>query len=153
MKTISKTTMAAASVNAVFPSFKEIVNDPKYGISIFENMPWATREILHAKIFVEEIDSQETREIIYAEAIATLVNFMVDQITGKEFYTHYDMNGEDGECEVLDSEGKSYTLNPKEFFAILKIFWFSYMGIPFSNEQREAYYDFKSDPKIFKIMD
>jgi hypothetical protein len=153
MKTISKTTKAAASLNAVFPSFKEIVNDPKYGISIFEQNPGARFQIMAAKIYEAQSKSVKKCEIVYAEVIAYFVQVMVKQMRGSDFYGFYDMNHQKGVCEVYSYAGRSYTLNPEEFFAIIKIFWFSHLGISFSDEQIEAYKDFKDDPRISSILD
>ena len=86
------------------------------------------------------------------EMIATAVNTMVTHIQGRPFYTGYSVA--DDEATVLDHEGQSYLVNIQEFECLIKIMFCSWLNIGIIDASNaDEYYEFKSDRRIWKVLD
>ena len=139
----TKTTTPAQNVLSAFPTFKSILAKPEYEAQIFQDRG--------AKALI--MLSIGAGEVMCAETVATLINHMVTSMTEKPFFNTYNMLTAKSITEVMDWTGAKHPVNRDEFQALLKVFWFSYLGIKMSDAQFEAYIAFKSIPKIYRIMD
>lgn len=139
----TKTTTPAQDVINAFPTFADILTKPEYQAQIFEDRG--------AKALI--MLSPGGGEVMCAETVATLVNHMVTSMMDLSFFDTYNMLTAKSITEVKDWTGAKHPVNRDEFQALLKVFWFSYLGIKMTDAQFEAYIAFKSIPKIYRIMD
>ena len=139
----TKTITPAKTVVTTFPTFKQLLSDPAYKAQIFQDK--STRLWINVAITGSELGC--------ADMVAMIINHMVQSMTEKPFYNSYDMTTAKSKTNVLDFYGNKHEVTRDEFQALLKVFWFSYLGIQMSDAQFEAYCKFKSDPKIYRIMD
>lgn len=140
----TKTNTPAQDVINAFPTFKQILSDPAYKAQIFQDK--TTRMWIN-------INATAGSELGCADMVAMLVNNMVESMTEKPFYNTYDMTTAKSTTEVMDWAGTKHKVSRDEFQALLKVFWFSYLGIKMDDAQFDAYCAFKSIPKIYRIMD
>ena len=139
----TKTTTPAQNVLSAFPTFKQLLSDPAYEAQIFQDK--GTRLWINMAI--------AGNELACADMVAQLINHMVTSMTEKPFFNDYNMRRAQDMTIVLDAYEGRHQVTRDEFQALLKVFWFSYLGIKMSDAQFEAYIAFKSIPKIYRIMD
>ena len=139
----TKTTTPAQNVLSAFPTFKQLLSDPAYEAQIFQDK--GTRLWINMAI--------AGNELACADMVAQLINHMVTSMTEKPFFDDYNMRRAQDMTIVLDAYEGRHQVTRDEFQALLKVFWFSYLGIKMSDAQFEAYIAFKSIPKIYRIMD
>ena len=140
----TKTITPAKNVISAFPTFKQLLSDPAYKAQIFEDK--GTQFWINVAITAGS-------ELGCADMVAMIINHMVTSMTEKPFYNSYDMTTAKSKTNVLDFYGNKHEVTRDEFQALLKVFWFSYLGIQMTEAQFEPYCDFKSIPKIYRIMD
>ena len=58
-----------------------------------------------------------------------------------------------GDGIIYDSQERTHKVNYKEFIALSKVMFCSFLGIELNDEQYESYLDFKCDERIYKILD
>ena len=97
--------------------------------------------------------------------ISGLVHKMCNEMYGLGFYKStfftpsddpYDFNtGKNiiGDGIIYDSQKRTHKVNYKEFIALSKVMFCSFLGIELNDEQYESYLDFKCDERIYKILD
>ena len=139
----TKTITPAKTVVTTFPTFKQLLSDPAYKSKVFEDR--------QTQAFIKFCISGS--ELGCADLVAQIVDHMVTSMTEKPFYTFYDMTTAKSTSQVLDFSGGKHEVTRDEFQALLKVFWFSYLGIEMSEDQFEAYAKFKDNAKIYRIMD
>lgn len=130
----------AQKVIAVFPSFNEIMNEPKYHIGTmlqpFEHFAW--------------------RNSLQWEGVARAVNSMFLEMYERPFYEDF-MFDEDtgvGSASVYPAHGDAMEVNFDEFRALTKVCIVMNVRLELTQKQQKAYYNFKcSDAKIYKILD
>ena len=139
----TKTTTPAQNVLSAFPTFKQLLSDPAYEAQIFQDK--GTRLWINMAI--------AGNELACADMVAQLINHMVTSMTEKPFFDDYNMRRAQDMTIVLDAYEGRHQVTRDEFQALLKVFWFSYLGIKMTDAQFDAYCAFKSIPKIYRIMD
>ena len=134
-----------------YPSFSEIVSNPKYNFHLLCSE--------QEKFFLSVINSKW-------EFVVRGVHRMCSEMYGLGFYESYCFQQTDdpydydtsvnikGTGLVYDSSGKTYEVDYDTFLKLTLVLYLGLMGIPLSDEQYESYIKFRnSSSTVYRILD
>jgi len=132
---------AISKVNKLFPSCNELMNDEQYKMG----------NIIHPMTLFAFKNSLQW------EGVTQAVGNMLTQMFELGYVSYYDFDNVTGKgsAGVYDAQGRVHTIEGLDKFkALTKIMYMSVLGMPLTDEQRNAMYEFKcSDSKLIQIMD
>ena len=144
-------TVTDDGVLQTYPSFSEIVSNPKYNFHLLCSE--------QEKMMMNVINSKW-------EFVVRGVHKMCNEMYGLGFYESYcfQPTGDpydfdtsvniEGTGLVYDSRGKTYEVDYDTFLKLTLVLYLGLMGIPLSDEQNESYVKFRnSSETVYRILD
>lgn len=152
IKTTKTETLIDDGVLKTYPSFTEIVTNPKYKFNLISSS------------FNQMVSSVFTSKW---EIVVRSVNMMCIQMYELPFYESYSFLPSDddnydydqsiniiGTGKVYDSRGEIYEVDYLTFLQLTLVMYMSFLGIPLTEEQFESYINFKSSSlMVYRILD
>ena len=144
-------TVVDDGVLQTYPSFSEIVSNPKYNFHLLISQ--------QEKFFMSVIPSKW-------EFVVRGVHRMCEEMYGLGFYESYcfqptsdpyDYDSSvniEGVGYVYDSRGNTHKVDYNTFLKLTLVMYLSFMGIPLTDEQYESYLKFRnSSDTVYRILD
>lgn len=151
MKDVITKTDKTLGVFETYPTFSEIVSDPKYKYHLLVSP------------FEKSIVENSSDKWIH---IVNVVDRMCEEMYGLKFFkSHFfqptkdpfdfdSLQNIDGVGKVYCSRGDIHEVDYKTFIELTLVMYMSFLGIPLTDEQFNSYLDFKgSSTKVWTILD
>jgi len=144
-KPLSDVEKVAKRVIETYPSIEELSNHKLVG-KIYKgwNLNMISDKVDIVSGAVHQICKSMYGLGFYKSKFFTPENDPFDVNTGKNI---------GGEALIYDSQERTHKVGYLEFIALTKVMICSFLEIPLTDEQNEVYYDFKSIPHIWRILD